>query len=46
MTRYTSATAENRAAMLAEIGVESVDELFGSIPETVRLDCRLHLPLG
>ena len=32
--------------MLAEIGVASIDELFASIPEALRLDRRLDLPEG
>ncbi len=32
--------------MLAEIGVESTDELFAEIPEQVRLDRELDLPQG
>jgi glycine dehydrogenase subunit 1 len=37
LTRYTSATDEDRRAMLEAIGVDSVDELFAQIPEGVRL---------
>ncbi|MGH2980740.1 MAG: aminomethyl-transferring glycine dehydrogenase subunit GcvPA, partial [Solirubrobacterales bacterium] len=36
MTRYTSATDLDRAEMLAEIGVDSVDALFEQIPEALR----------
>jgi glycine dehydrogenase subunit 1 len=46
MTRYTSATPEDRAEMLAAIGVESTDELFAQIPEPLRLDRSLQLPAG
>ncbi len=46
MSRYTSATDADRAAMLAEIGVESIDELFADIPADVRLDRELELPDG
>ncbi len=46
MTRYTSATPADRDEMLAAIGVESVDELFGQIPEPLRLDRPLALPAG
>jgi glycine dehydrogenase subunit 1 len=33
---YSPHTAADRAAMLAAIGVESVDDLFADIPESVR----------
>jgi glycine dehydrogenase subunit 1 len=47
MTRYTSTTPEDRAAMLAAIGVSSVEELFDrQIPEAVRLRRSLELPPG
>jgi glycine dehydrogenase subunit 1 len=46
MTRYTSATDADREAMLAEIGVASVDELFAELPAEVRLDRPLDLPDG
>ncbi len=46
MTRYTSATDADREAMLAEIGVGSVDELFAELPAEVRLDRPLELPDG
>ena len=47
MTRYTSTTPEDRAAMLAAIGVGSVEELFErQIPEAVRLRRALELPTG
>jgi glycine dehydrogenase subunit 1 len=46
MTRYTSATDADREAMLAEIGVGSVDELFAELPAEVRLDRPLDLPDG
>ena len=46
MTRYTSATDADREAMLAEIGVDSVDALFEQIPPGVRLDRELELPTG
>ncbi len=38
MTRYTSATDDDRREMLAAIGVGSVEELFADIPASVRLD--------
>ena len=41
--RYLSLTDADREAMLAEIGVDSVDELFREIPEGVRFHGRLDL---
>ena len=46
MSRYTSVTPDDRAEMLAAIGVESVDELFDQVPEPLRLDRPLALPEG
>ena len=46
MTRYTSATDDDRGRMLEAIGVESIDELFDDIPADVRLDQALKLPDG
>jgi glycine dehydrogenase subunit 1 len=46
VTRYTAATPDDRAAMLATIGVESVDELFEQVPGALRLDRPLALPEG
>ncbi len=47
MSRYTSATDEDRRAMLAEIGVGSVGELFDAqIPAGVRAQRPLDLPAG
>ncbi|HXA54964.1 MAG TPA: hypothetical protein VNV37_08840, partial [Solirubrobacteraceae bacterium] len=47
MTRYTATTAEDRAAMLAAIGVGSVAELFErQIPPGVRMRGALGLPAG
>jgi glycine dehydrogenase subunit 1 len=46
VSRYTSATPDDRAEMLAEIGVESVDELFAQIPAELRLGRELRLPAG
>jgi glycine dehydrogenase subunit 1 len=42
MSRYTSVTDEDLRAMLAEIGVGSVEDLFVDIPESLRL----RRPLG
>ncbi|HEY7255705.1 MAG TPA: aminomethyl-transferring glycine dehydrogenase subunit GcvPA [Solirubrobacterales bacterium] len=46
MSRYTSVTADDRAEMLAAIGVDSVEELFDQVPEPLRLDRPLALPEG
>jgi glycine dehydrogenase subunit 1 len=46
VSRYTSTTAEDLRAMLAEIGVSSVDELFSDLPAAVRLGRPLDLPAG
>ncbi len=46
MTRYTSATDDDRQAMLAAIGVASIDELFADIPDALRLAAPLALPDG
>jgi glycine dehydrogenase subunit 1 len=46
VTRYTSATPDDRAAMLEAIGVDSVAELFEQVPESVRLGRPLKLPAG
>jgi glycine dehydrogenase subunit 1 len=46
VSRYTSATDADRAAMLEAIGVASVDDLFADIPEKLRLTRALDLPAG
>ena len=46
MSRYTSATDDDRRAMLAAIGADSIDALFADLPEGVRLDRALDLPEG
>ena len=46
MTTYTSVTDGERDAMLAEIGVGSIEELFAELPEAVRLSTPLGLPDG
>jgi glycine dehydrogenase subunit 1 len=43
MTSYVSATDADRREMLAEVGVEEVDELFADIPEHLRLRGPLDL---
>ena len=46
VSRYTSLTDDDLRVMLAEIGVSSIDELFATLPEGVRLDRALDLPTG
>ena len=47
MSRYTAITQADLEAMLAEIGVASVEEIFErQIPEAVRLGRELDLPQG
>jgi len=46
VSRYTSATDADRAAMLEVVGVASIDELFVDIPEKLRLGRPLELPAG
>jgi glycine dehydrogenase subunit 1 len=46
MTRYTPTTSEGREAMLAAIGVRTVEDLFADIPEALRLGRALDLPAG
>jgi glycine dehydrogenase subunit 1 len=46
MTRYTSATDQDRREMLARIGVDSIEDLFEAIPEKLRLREPLDLPDG
>ena len=46
VSRYTSATDEDRRAMLDAIGVGSIEELFEDIPEPLRLGRPLDLPDG
>jgi glycine dehydrogenase subunit 1 len=46
MTRYTSATDQDRREMLARIGVGSMDDLFEAIPQSLRLKEPLQLPDG
>jgi glycine dehydrogenase subunit 1 len=46
-TTYTAVTPDDLSAMLAEIGVDSLEELFSrQIPEGVRLRARLDIPEG
>jgi len=46
MTTYTSATDADRRAMLDEIGVMSIEQLFADVPGPLRLDRPLALPAG
>jgi glycine cleavage system P protein (glycine dehydrogenase) subunit 1 len=46
VTRYTSVTDGDLREMLAEIGVDSVDDLFADIPLALRLERRLALDAG
>jgi glycine dehydrogenase subunit 1 len=46
VTRYTSATPDDRQEMLDAIGVASTAELFEQIPEALRLGRPLALPDG
>jgi len=46
VSRYTSATDQDRAEMLEAIGVRSVEELFSDIPKGLRLDRDLDLGAG
>jgi glycine dehydrogenase subunit 1 len=46
LTRYTAATDSDRAEMLAQIGVGSVEELFADIPAALRLTEALGLDDG
>ncbi len=41
---YLYNTREDQAAMLAAIGIDSVDQLFEMIPERLRLDRELDIP--
>ena len=46
MSRYTSATAQDRREMLAAVGAGSLEDLFAEVPQSVRLERPLDLPLG
>jgi glycine dehydrogenase subunit 1 len=46
LSRYTSATDEDRREMLATIGVQSIEELFADIPGPLRLARPLALDDG
>src|SRR5712675_49462 len=42
--RYLPLTESDRAEMLAAIGVDSIDALFGDVPEAARLEAPVNLP--
>lgn len=46
MGGYVPATDADRAAMLAEIGLQHMEELFAAVPQEVKLSEPLHLPEG
>jgi glycine dehydrogenase subunit 1 len=46
MSRYTTTTDDDRREMLAAIGVSSIEDLFASIPASVRFGEALALPTG
>jgi glycine dehydrogenase subunit 1 len=46
VTRYTSATDEDRREMLAAIGVSSIEDLFVDLPAGLRLTEPLSVPPG
>jgi glycine dehydrogenase subunit 1 len=46
VSRYTSVTESDMREMLAEIGVQSIDDLFADIPAQLRLDRPLALDAG
>ncbi len=45
MGTYVPSTADEQAAMLADIGCDSIDELYAAVPDEVRID-GLDLPAG
>ncbi len=44
--RYTPTTERDRTAMLAEIGVDTIDDLFADIPPELRFSGTLDIPPG
>ena len=46
MSGYTSATPQDVEAMLAAIGVDSIEQLFDGIPASLRLKRDIDLPPG
>jgi glycine dehydrogenase subunit 1 len=46
LSRYTATTEQDLRAMLGAVGVDSVEELFADIPESMRLRGGIDLPPG
>ena len=46
MGSYVPATEQDRAEMLERIGLQSMDDLFGNIPDEVKIKGGLNLPSG
>ena len=46
MSDYTALTHDDLATMLSKIGVDSIEELLGAIPDDVRRRAPLDLPAG
>lgn len=46
MGSYVPSTDQERKTMLSEIGFDSIDELFGHIPENVKVKGGLQIPEG
>ena len=46
MSDYTALTPDDLATMLAAIGVDSIEELLGAIPDDIRRSEPLDLPFG
>lgn len=43
--RYLGLTGDDRAAMLSEIGVGSIDDLYRDVPKSAQLEALIDLPL-
>src|SRR5210317_577777 len=43
--RYLGLTGDDRAAMLSEIGVASIDDLYRDVPKSAQLETLIDLPL-
>ena len=46
MGNYIPGTKQEQKEMLAEIGFESMEDLFGHIPDEVKVKDGLHIPEG
>ena len=44
MSRYIPNTSEERAQMLTSLGLSNFDELFGDIPQELKLGRKMNLP--